>query len=287
MNAESIIGEFARHHNFLVPETLLADQQAIIWLHDIKQSVDDSAASHVKRLVGEGDPSWAMIRVMLDRVHEHTEGALACYFTGTWASLEVIVRAIIEAAVTVLYVTRSDRHERLGQYLTHFFVTSRKAIALSDSTVKAHALSDLESRENIIRQITALDGIPMDQSGWPSRVEDRFKAVGMETEYRHIYAVLSGQVHGDADALIDYVVVRCLAQHKPDVEALASRELLYWMRYYLYSGLLYYTLAANSYATALEFTGSISEMRQIEQAIAAHLRQLTDEFRQIRTNTYT
>jgi hypothetical protein len=106
----------------------------------------------------------------------------------------------------------------------------------------------------------------------------------METEYRHIYAVLSGQVHSDADALVDYVITRSLAQHDPRVEELAGRELLYWMRFYLYSGIRYYALAANSYATALEFVGSIPETQRIERTLTAHLQKLTHEFRQPATN---
>ncbi len=287
MSPESVISDFTRRHNFVVPETWLDDRIVINWAHDINRSIKGSVASHAERLVANGDPSWAMIMTMLDRVYEHTAGALVSFFTGTWASMEVIVRTTIEAAVTVLYVTRSDRHARLGQYLTQFFIASRKAISMSDSAVQMHALKDLERRENIIRQVATLDGIPMDKPGWPSRVEDRFKAVGMETEYRHIYAVLSGQVHSDADALVDYVVVRSLAQHSQNVEALVSRELLYWMRFYLYSGILYYALAANSYASALELADSISETHQIEQTIAAHLQRLTDEFRQSSTDLYT
>ena len=284
MKPASIIAEFTRHHNFEIPEIFHADTQAIQWLHEVKHSVDKSASSQGERLVADGDPSWAMILTLLDRVYEHAAGSVVAYFTGIWASMEVVVRTTIEAAATVLYITRADRHARLGQYLTHFFVTSRKAIGLSDLSVQARASHDLDGREDLIRQVAAHEGIPLDVLGWPSLVRDRFKAAGMEKEYRHIYAVLSGQVHGDADALVDYVITRCLAQHEPRAEMLAGRELLYWMRFYLYSGLRYYALAANSYATALEFVGSITETHRIEQTLAAHLQQLTDEFRQTPTN---
>ena len=198
--------------------------------------------------------------------------------------MEVVVRTTIEAAATVLYVTRSDRNLRLGQYLTHFFTTSRKAIGMSDPSVQARASQDLDAREKLIRQVAAHEGIPLDVLGWPSLVRDRFKAAGMETEYRHIYAVLSGQVHSDADALVDYVIARCLAQHDPSVEALAATELQYWMRFYLYSGLRYYALAAHSYATALEFVGSITDTQRVEKAVTAHLQRLSNKFRQSKTN---
>lgn len=284
MRHASIIVEFTQHHNFTVSELFRDDTPAIEWLHDIKRSIDTSTRSHSDRLVADGDPSWAMILTMLDRVYEHAAASAVSYFTGTWASMEAIVRTTIEAAATVLYITQSDRHTRLGQYLTHFFISSRKAIGLSDPSVQVRARSDLDAREDLIRQVSQHEGIPLDVLGWPSRVQDRFKAAGMETEYRHIYAVLSGQVHSDADALVDYVITRCLAQHDPRAEELAGRELLYWMRFYLYSGIRYYALAANSYATALEFVGSIPETQRIERTLTAHLQKLTHEFRQPSTN---
>jgi hypothetical protein len=284
VNPASVIAEFTRHHNFAIPEMLRDDTKGIQWLHDVKLSIDGSASSQSERLVADGDPSWAMILTMLDRVYEHAAASLVAYFTGTWASMEVVVRTTIEAAATVLYVTRSDRNLRLGQYLTHFFATSRKAIGLSDPSVQARASQDLDARENLIRQVAAHEGIPLDVLGWPSLVRDRFKAAGMEKEYRHIYAVLSGQVHSDADALVDYVIARCLAQHDPSVEAVAATELQYWMRFYLYSGLRYYALAAQGYATALEFVSSITDTQRIEKSLVTHLQRLSDEFQQFKTN---
>ena len=85
MNPTSVIAEFTRHHNFTIPETLREDTNGIYWLHNIKRSIDDSASSHGERLVAEGDPSWAMILSMLDRVYEHAAASLVTYFTGTWA----------------------------------------------------------------------------------------------------------------------------------------------------------------------------------------------------------
>jgi hypothetical protein len=284
VNPSSIIADFTRHHNFVIQEDFRDDEQAIQWLYDVKRSIDEASASHSARLIADGDPSWAMILTMLDRVYEHAAASLVAYFTGTWASMEVVVRTTIEAAATVLYVTSSDRDFRLGQYLTYYFTTSRKAISLSDPSVQQRALQDLDARENLIRQVAAHEGIPFDALGWPRLVQDRFKAANMETEYRHIYAVLSGQVHSDADAVVDYVIARCLAQHDPSVEALAAAELQYWMRFYFYSGLRYYALAAHSYATALEFVGSIADTQRIEESVATHLQRLSREFQPSKTN---
>ena len=279
-----MITGFTRHHSFTIPPFLRPEEQSIRWLLEIKQSIDDSAASHGTRLVAAGDPSWAMLLSMLDRVYEHAAASIIAYFTGGWASMEVVVRTTIEAAATVLYVTESDRDTRLGQYLTHYFATARNAIRLSDPSVQARALQDLNQRESIIRQVAQHEGIPFDVIGWPRHVVDRFKNAKMATEYRHIYAVLSGQVHSDADALIDFVITRCLSHHNESAPELAAKELHYWMCFYLYSGLRYYALAAHSYATALEFVAAITETQRIERIVTEHLHHLTDEFQQSKTH---
>jgi hypothetical protein len=131
MASSTVIAEFTQHHNFRIPEFLTEDEQAILWLHDIKSSIDESASAHSQRLLTEEDPSWAMLLTMLERVYEHAAASVVSYFTGTWASMEVIVRATVEAAATVIYVTRSDRHVRLGQYLTHYFVSARPSSAVT------------------------------------------------------------------------------------------------------------------------------------------------------------
>lgn len=82
MNPASVIAEFSRHHNFAIPAFLRDDEQGIRWLLDTKQSIDGSAASQSERLVAAGDPSWATILSMLDRVYEHAAASVVAYFTG-------------------------------------------------------------------------------------------------------------------------------------------------------------------------------------------------------------
>lgn len=278
MKPEEILTEFSRHHNFNVPPYLHDDKQAILWLLQTKRSVDTAVASHADQLVAQGDASWAMLRSMLDRVYEHSAACLVAYFTGGWASLEALVRVTIEAAVTVIYVTRSDRDLRLGQYLNHYFQTARDKIERSDTSVRLEALTQLEWREEIIRQVANHEGIPIDATGWPTNVFDRFKAVGMETEYRHIYTVLSSQIHSDADSLIDLVVSRCFSVHEPRVAEINANELRYWIRFYIYSGLRYYVMAAHSYAVAFEFVGGIAEIKAVEENVVSFLNETSNEF---------
>jgi len=278
MKPESDLTEFTRYHNFVIQQGMEADELAIEWLLQVKKAIYTAVYSHSQRLVSIKDPSWSMLLSLLDRVYDHAAASVVTYFTCSWASLEVLVRVTIEAATTVLYITNCDRDLRLGQYLTHHFVSTRKAAERSDPSVRSEGLKNLDWREHFIRQVAAHEGIPLDAIGWPSKVIDRFKAVGMETEYRHLYAVLSGQAHNDADSLIDFVITQCFAGHESSVIDIAAKELQYWIRFYLYSGLRYYVIAAHSYAVAMEFIGSVTELERIQASVEQHLMELSAAF---------
>jgi hypothetical protein len=285
MEDSLIIEKFANDHNIRIADQFKGDELSILWLHSVKQCIDDSISAHCRQLFDANDSSWAMLLNMLDRVHEHAEASIVCYFTGSWASLEVVVRAVIEAAITVIYTTQEDRHARVGQYLTNYFALSRKAIDRSDPSRQDEARRHLEFRENIIRQVAANDGIPFEANGWPTKVIERFNAVGMENDYRHLYTVLSGQMHNDAESLIDFVIFKCLSRQDPRNSQLAGLEVLYWMRFYMYSGLRFYAVAANRFAEALELVGAITETRRVEMELISHIHFLMKEFHPLRQRT--
>src|SRR5206468_8944367 len=143
-----------------------------------------------------------------------------------WASMEIVVRAVIEASVTVMFVTQQDRSERLGAYVANYFEASRKAIERLGQTADADKRrQDLQFRENLMRNAHAQAGLPFDSKKWPLSVYERFRAVGMEAEYRHIYYVLSSQTHNDAEALIDYMILRCMSADNAELEASAAAEM--------------------------------------------------------------
>src|SRR5437773_4268130 len=98
---------------------------------------------------------------MIDRVYEHESAALVAFFTGGWASMEVVVRAVIEASATVIFVSKEDRARRLGQYIANYFVVSRKAIERLGPTADAKkSLHDLKFREDLMRGAHAREGLP-------------------------------------------------------------------------------------------------------------------------------
>lgn len=279
MNKSSVIENFLTYHNIRIADEFREDELAILWLHAIKQCVDESIATHCRQLVETNDPSWAMLRTMLDRVYEHAAASIICYYTGGWASLEVVVRAVIEAATTVIYTTQEDRHTRVGQYLTNYFVMARKAIEKIDPSRRNEARINLDFREEVIRKLAANEGLPFEVVGWPHKVIDRFSAVGMEEVYRNLYTVLSGQMHNDADSLIDFVIRKCLSQQNSEINQLAADEMHYWMRFYLYSGLRFYAVAANRFSESLELVGAITETKRVELELDDYVNSLIKQFR--------
>ncbi len=281
MNVPTIF-DFTGHHNFIIRDYLNDDEIGIRWLCEIKAALDKAFADHFKALMAKKEPTWGALFSMIDRVYEHESAALVSFFTGGWASMEVIVRSVIETSVTVMFVTQQDRAERLGAYVANYFEASRKALDRLGQTADAEKRrEDLKFREDLMRNAHAQEGIPFDSKKWPLSVFDRFKAVGMETEYRHIYYVLSSQAHNDAEALIDYVIVRCTSENDPALAASVAAEMLFWMRFYLYSGLRYYALAANSVAVAFEWSDAAVEISRIEKNVFHHLEDLSHGFREL------
>jgi hypothetical protein len=278
----TFVSDFVANHNFTIRDYFTEDEQAIRWLGQIKTVLNESFRDNFSDLMLKKEPTWGALFSMIDRVYEHESAALVGFFTGGWASMEVVVRAVIESAITVMFVTHSDRSERLGAYVANYFDTSRRAIDRLGKNAEAQKRhQDLEFRENLMRDAHAQEGLPFDSKKWPSSVFERFKAVGMENEYRHIYSALSSEAHNDAEALIDYMIIRCMSAEKPELEASAAAEMLFWMRFYLYSGLRYYALAARAVATAFEWSETATEISEIEGAVFRHLEDLSGDFRKL------
>jgi hypothetical protein len=279
MTQSPTVADFIEHHNFSIRDWAREDERGIRWLLQLKTILDETFAVNFPSLMKRKEPTSGALFIMIDRVYEHEAAALISFFTGCWASMEIVVRAVIEAAVTVIFVTQKDRADRLGAHVANYFDVSWKAIDRLGQTEDAEKRrQDLKFREDLMRNAHAREGLPFDSKEWPASVFDRFKAVGMEAEYRHIYHVLSSQAHDSAEALIDYMITRCLSEENPELAASATAEMLFWMRFYLYSGLRYYALAANSVAIAFEWKEQATQIMQVEKDIVKHLENLIRDF---------
>jgi hypothetical protein len=288
---EQAIQEFIDTHNIKLPFYLKDDAEGLYTLIAIQQSISQGMTRRASELLEEGEPTWAITRSMLDRVYEHLGGGFISLFTGAWSSVEIICRAAIEAAINVLYVLESDTANRVSQYISHYFEEINKAIdkyedVKSKNNVESsmeinsatEARERLNSRKKYIEAVFQNDGIPFDKAGWPKNVIERFKKAGREFEYREIYATLSSQIHNDADALIDYVIVKSLEEYFPGLAAKAGIEMLFWLRCFIYRSAEFYSDAALLYTKRYKLVDTERLIEQYQREIKARLQQISTEF---------
>lgn len=292
---ESVISEFLKTHNIDISEAFIEDLDGVYWLINIQSAIDEDLKVRADRLLEEKEPTWAIIRSMLDRVYELIAEGFISLFTGAWASVEIVCRASIEASINVLYVLDTDTINRLSQYVSHYFEESLKSIGRYESLITATAggnKADLSSaidarntlawRREMIEAIFQNDGIPFGVQGWPKKIIERFKAVGLEFEYREIYASLSSQVHNDADALIDFMIVKALEAYAPEASEKVGSEVFFWLRHFLYRCLQFYSDAAKLYATKYSLSEAVTNIEKERLLLCVRLRNLNNEYLQLR-----
>jgi hypothetical protein len=280
------IREFLAHHNLDEPEGLDEDLDAVYLLISIKSAINEGLRTRVGQLFEEGEPTWTFTRTMLDRNYELVEAGFIALLTGAWASVEVICRASLEAAVNVLYVLEDDTANRLSQYVSYYFEETSKSLSRAkhlDSSV-ADVRKMVESRKELVKMVFQDEGIPFGKEGWPRKIVDRFKATGREFEYREIYANLSQQAHNDADALIDYIIVKSLEEQIPGAVETFSRETLLWLRLYLHRSLIFYSDAADLYASRYGLVNTRVSIERASLLLSSRLEYVYREFRRLRSS---
>ena len=243
---------FATSHNVKFDGPFEDDRLGVFLLYQLMTDVQNTLSDKAQVLMDAKEPTWAMLYSMLNRVFEHCEGSFLTFITGAWATTEVAVRAVMEAAVTLMYITTKERQKRLLQYLTYFWENERKlnqkrlsmADRLTPELQSAHKKAAIynigtnETREKLINQILQEAGFPTTtEPGWPSAIYDRFSALNLESDYRTIYSHLSSEVHNDANSLVDYMIYKALGE-KFTQEA-ATQEIYLRVRLYLYYSLKY------------------------------------------------
>jgi hypothetical protein len=295
---ESVISDFLETHNLTVPEAFAEDLDGVYWLINIKTAIDEDLRIRAGQLIEEKEPTWAITLSMLDRVYELIVGGFISLFTGAWSSVEISCRASLEAAVNVLYVLESDTSNRLSQYMSHYFEESSKSIDRYESLLPSapgggvanpssakDARNMLAWRKEIIEKVLQHDGIPFGRKGWPKQIINRFKAVGREFDYREIYATLSSQIHNDADALIDFMILKALEGHVPEASRKVGAEVFFWLRHFLYRCLEFYSDGARLYATIYSLAKAKTNIEKERLLLSARLRHVDNEYWQLRNES--
>jgi hypothetical protein len=295
----SLYAEFLQRHSIISTPLVQCEAPAIYWTVRTKLEIDHDLGNHVDTL-SQADPVWALLRSMLDRTFEYAEGAISAFVTGSTAASEVISRTVIESATNLLFILVDERNgNHLTQYLSHYFNNEEKEIdkwlklvdSLTDDIKEAHQAAALQKRtalvslKNYVNQALSELKLPTtDQvtQKWLS-IAERFRLLGLELDYRTVYAALCSQSHNDAEDLLNYFVFVSLGNQ--DLLDKIALETVNFSRLMMYTGVKYYILAAGGYAARFELNNALQGVSQGREAILEESERIANELVQQPNNS--
>lgn len=253
---------------------------AIYWTARTKLEIDQALGLYASNSNPQNEPTWGLLRSMLDRTFEHAEASIVSYLTGSPASSEVIARTTVEAALNIMYILQGDRISRLNQYFTHYFENEEKEIARwlavtssmdeADAEVQRSAAQKkrtaLKLLQDFIERANSELGVKVLGNGkWPN-ITERFRILGLELDHRTIYAAMCSQTHNDAEDLLNYFFFVSLG----DKELLnkAALETINFSRLLIYTGIRYYVKASISYAECFGMTKAAKGLEYGDKALS-------------------
>jgi hypothetical protein len=266
----TICKEFAERHGISPKQFTGHEIEAVYWLGHSRHEIAISTQSHTARLVSE--PTWGLLKTMLDRVYNYAAGSLILYAVGQPSSGEVVARTAVESAINVLYVLNGNGIERLQGYFSTYIATERRQNRLWLDSISRY--SDREKQVpcwGLAKKVKALDecekfltttfqqmGVTYNTNAeWPS-LFDRFKALGKETAYRTVYAAMCSQAHNDAEDLLNKFFVYSVGIS--ELKEKLALETANFSRMLIYIGLQYYLEASQSFANCFGLTGAAMEI---------------------------
>lgn len=290
-NPDTLCDEFVHRHDILATQLVRRELPAIYWTIRAKHEIDADLGNHTEEL-DHVDPLWGLLLSMLDRIFEYTEGAIVAYATGSTASSEVISRTAIESAINLLFILVDERKgNRLPHYLAYYFDHEQKEIdqwlaatsSLAGEAQKVHQLAATEKRNRISKLHEATDfslsqiGLPATKASaakWPN-ISERFKLLGLEVEYRTVYAALCSQTHNDAEDLLNYFFAA--ASGNQELIEKVALETVNFSRLMLYFAVKYYLTVAGGYAIRFELTKALEAINLGRNAISQTLEEIAKE----------
>jgi hypothetical protein len=287
-NPDTLCGDFVHRHDILATQLVRRELPAIYWTSRTKLGIDADLSTHTEEL-GHVDPQWGLLQSMLDRTFEYVEGAIVAYVTGSTASSEVISRTAIESAINLMFILVDKREgNRLSQYLAHYFDNEQREIdqwlkATSNMAIEAqkvHQLAANEKRTRISKLQETTDfslsqiGLPTTKASiakWPN-ISERFRLLGLEIDYRTVYAALCSQTHNDAEDLLNCFFA--VASGNQELIDKAALETVNFSRFMLYFAVEYYITAASGYAIRFELAKALEATNLGRNAIAQTLEEI-------------
>lgn len=239
MEADTIVQRFFVDHNLTWPSFATRELDCLNGLLVSKAAFESNLHRDRERLCALPTAGWQYILDILSRVIEQLENAFIAYLAGSWSAVEVIARAVVEGAISILYILETDSDVRISRYIGAYFANEKKALdkylALAngedpDTAEKIRAASKkaaevLDHRRGLIEEILTVDGLPqLETMGWPSKTIDRFQAVERLGDYRGAYHIFSSQAHVDASDVVDYMIFKRVAVVCENLSSAAKLE---------------------------------------------------------------
>jgi hypothetical protein len=275
-NQESIIEGFVNRHFLRRTELLEAEGATIYWV-DVTNILIHEAYSSLPNQVLVSEPTIGILLNMLDRIFQHVDGALLSFVTGAPASSEVSARAALEAAVNVLYILSGDTVLRVEAYINNYFDNVDKQIKLWHETTshmtyekaKVHlkAIENRHKANNEMKKIFSHANAQMKElkgvtgtENWPSRIVNRFEALGLSDTYRTVYARLSSEAHNDAEETLRYVLA--VLSNNQGLKESMGIETLNFSKMMIYYAASYYVRTAITYAEVFQMPNILKHLMQ-------------------------
>ena len=270
--------------------------EVVCQIYSASRSIDSAVSKRTDSL-NSSDPLWALLHTMLVRVQAHVEAAIVSYCTGSVQSSEVLSRVAIEAAINVIFIIADARQgSRLSQYFAHYFQNEERELdkwekaaskLSSDArriniSAAASTRSGLPGLQLILDKVLSEVGLPVTRelkARWPN-VAERFTQLGLELDYRTVYAALSSQVHNDAEDLLNALlgpILNDALHNEGEILDRISGESRQFSRMLLYVAADYYLMAASGYVARFGLDEATAVVETGRAEISLILASIVDE----------
>jgi hypothetical protein len=143
------------------------------------------------------------------RVFEHAQGMLVAISTGSMASAEALARIVIEGSVNIMYLAEIGDASTLLAYFRRWLDEHAAKLGkwkgqILDEVYAPTVIPMIDARFEVVKMLNGFvnhiqQECGLDQSSsqapWPQALFDRFRALGLETDYYQSYHRLSGASH--------------------------------------------------------------------------------------------
>jgi hypothetical protein len=285
----TLIANFAQEFGLQLSSINQHEREAIYWLQYSQALAEEEIVKNSENL--DQKPLWGIIWRMLERSNRHAANSLVLLILGQPESAEILARTIMESAINVMYLLHADINEGLNAYFADYIYTERKQntywknaiqklkvpdeIAMHKKSIEQKEVA-LNLYEKVIRSAYIGLGAEYKPTANWKKISERFVAVNHEVSYRTIYAALCSQSHGDAEDILNELVISLT--NDESLKNKLQQENINFSQMLIYSAIYFYLEAVGTfgYANGLkivahEMKKSYFEVRNIAEYYAKRI----------------